>query len=253
MAQLVRFAGSMIVLGMLVASLGACTFAPGDVITGSGRTTTKNYDFSGFTKVSIGSAFQADITQGESYATSVTVDDNIVEYLDVRVEGDTLHIGLKPRLSLGFRNTTLKTQITMPDLAGLDLSGATRTNVKGFKNDQPASVEVSGASQLRGDLTTGQMKMRASGASTVDISGATGTLDVEGSGASTVRLDNFTSTDTNVRASGASNVTVNASGKITGEASGASSVSYVGNPTSVLVDTSGRQQRAPQVIGVRHK
>ncbi len=238
MSRMARFLGIMLVLSM-VGVLAGCALPGGTVVTGSGRTTTKDYDFSGFTKVGIGSAFQGTITRGAGYKVSVTVDDNIVEYLDVRVDGDTLRVGLKPMLSLGFRNTTLRTEITLPDLTGLDLSGATRTQVTGFSNTTPMSVEVSGASQLRGDLTTGQMTLRASGASTVELTGATGPLDLEASGASTVRFDNLTSQDTRIRASGASNVTVNTSGKLTGEASGASSVRYVGNPASVQVDTSG--------------
>ncbi|MGE5601621.1 MAG: head GIN domain-containing protein [Nitrososphaerales archaeon] len=235
MSKLFPVLTGLLVVGMLA----GCAFNPASVVTGSGRTTTQTYDFTGFTKVDIGSAFQTEITEGESYSVSVTIDDNLVEYLDVRVDGDTLHIGLKPILSLGFRNTTLEAKITMPDLAGLNLSGATRTHITGFSNTKSVSTEVSGASQLRGDITTGQMQLRASGASTVELTGATGPLDVEASGASTVRFDNFKSTDTQVRASGASNVTVNASGRLTGNASGASSISYVGSPASVQVDTSG--------------
>lgn len=235
MAVLPRLLAGVLVIAMLA----GCTFNTANVVTGSGRTTTKDYDFSGFTKVDIGSAFESAITRGDGYKTSVTIDDNLVDYLDVRQDGDTLRIGLKPRLSLGFRNVTLKAQITMPDVQGLNLSGATRTNITGFSNTKPVTVDVSGASQLRGDITAGQMQMQASGASTVEITGSTGPLAVEASGASTVRLDNFKSTDTTVKASGASNVTVNASGKVTGNASGASSVSYVGNPASVQVDTSG--------------
>jgi hypothetical protein len=236
-----RLLALLLVFGMIVPSIAGCTFSTvgGSVVTGSGRTTTKDYDFSGFTKVNVGSAFQTDIKQGQGYSTSVTIDDNLVDYLDVRVDGDTLTIGLKPRLSLGFRNTTLKAAITMPDLQGLDLSGATRTNVTGFSNTLPANVQVSGASQLRGGYTTGQMRLQASGASTVELVGSTGALDIEASGASTVRFDNLKSTDTNVRASGASNVTVNPSGRLTGDASGASTVAYVGNPTTVQVNTSG--------------
>lgn len=239
MARLARLLGVMVALGLVASMLGGCFYAGGSVVTGSGRATTTDYDFSDFTKVNISSAFESEITQGESYATSVTVDDNIVEYLDVRVDGDTLHIGLKPRISLGFRNTTLSAQITMPDLEGLDLSGATRTQLRGFSNTRPAEVELSGASQLRGDITTGEMRLNASGASTVELEGSTGRLDVEASGASTVRLEDFTAEDANVRVSGASNVTVNTSGRLTGEASGASTVSYTGSPSSVQVDTSG--------------
>lgn len=239
MAKLARLLGLLVVLGLVAASLGACFPVGGTMLTGSGRTTTQDYDFSDFTKVSVSSAFQAEITQGDSYATSVTVDDNVVQHLDVRVDGDTLRIGLKPMVSLGLGNVTLRAQVTMPDLDGLDLSGATRTQVRGFSNTKPANVEVSGASQLRGDMTTGEMRMGASGASTVELTGSTGRLDVEASGASTVRLQDYASQNAVVRASGASNVTVNTSGRLTGEASGASTVSYTGNPESVQVDTSG--------------
>ncbi len=235
MAKMARLAAVMVALGLLA----GCTITGSDVVTGSGRTTTKDYDLSGFTKVNVGSAFQTQITRGEKYAVSVTVDDNIVEYLDVRVDGGTLNIGLKPRISLGFRNTTLRAQVTMPTLDGLDLSGATRTQLSGFTNTERLDVEISGASQLRGDISSGEMRLRASGASTGELTGATGALNAEASGASTVRFDNLTSKDTTVRASGASNITVNASGKLTGDASGASTVRYVGNPASVQVDTSG--------------
>lgn len=240
MAKMVRLLGLVMALGMIAASLGGCfPTVGGQVVTGSGRTTTTDYDFNDFTRVSVGSAFQTEITQGASYSVAVTVDDNLVEFLDVRVEGDTLHIGLLPRLSLGFRNMTLSARITMPDVAGLDLSGAVRGRVSGFNNQKPVEVEASGASQLRGDITTGEMRVEASGASTVELTGSTGRLDANASGASTIRFDTFTSEDTDVRASGASNVTVNASGRLTGDASGASTVAYIGNPSGVQVQTSG--------------
>ncbi len=119
MSRTLRSLAGVVVLVLLASTLlSGCVMYGGNVVTGSGRTVTQDYDFSGFTKVSIGSAFQADIKQGESYATSVTVDDNLQQYLDVRVDGDTLRIGLKPAISLGLRNTTLRAQITMPDLDG---------------------------------------------------------------------------------------------------------------------------------------
>lgn len=236
MAMFVRVAGLIVALSLLA----GCTFNMGDVITGSGKTITRDYDLSEFTKVSIESAFQATVTQSEAYAVSVTVDDNIEQYLDVRVDGDTLVVGLKPSLRLGFRNTTLKATVTLPELVGFTGSGATRTQLSGFKTSKAAGVEASGASQVRGDIaTTGSMKVGASGASTVEVSGSSASLSVDASGASTVKLDNFTTGDASVNASGASNITVNATGKVTGEASGASSVHYLGSPSSVRVSTSG--------------
>jgi hypothetical protein len=223
----------------LVMLAGCASTMGGTVITGSGRTTTQKYDLSGFNKVNAGSAFKVAIDRGESYGVSVTIDDNLVEYLDVRVEGDTLHVGLKPGASLGFRNTTQRAEITMPGIEGIELSGATQGVVAGFDSEKRLEIEVSGASRLRGDMTAGDMWMQVSGASTVELDGGGADLDVEASGASSVRLDNFEVQDARVNASGASNITVNASGRVTGSASGASTVKYVGDPESVRVDSSG--------------
>ena len=226
---------------LAVAMLSGCfpVAVGGSQVVGSGRTTTQTYDFSGFTRVQIGSAFEANVTQGDDYKVAVTVDDNIVEYLDVRVEGDTLRIGLKPTLVMGFRNTTLRADVTLPDIAGLDVSGAARTRVTGLNTGKAVEIRVSGASQLTGDISSGEMNIDASGASRAELSGKTGRLEARASGASTLRLQDLASTDTRVEASGASNVTVNPSGRLTAEASGASNIRYTGSPTSVQADTSG--------------
>lgn len=211
----------------------------GEQVVGSGRSVTEEYDFSGFTRVNVGSAFEVDVTQGDDYAVSVTVDDNIVQYLEVRLDGDTLRIGLRPTIRFGFGNTVLRAEITMPEMEGLDLSGATRTRVRGFSSDKMLDVEVSGASTLTGDISSGEMNIEASGASRVELSGETGALDARASGASTLRLQDLASTDTRVNASGASTVVVNPSGRLTGDASGASTVRYAGSPSTVQVNTSG--------------
>lgn len=230
------------VLGLLlaVAMLAGCIPSiGGTVITGSGRASTQEYDLSGFSRVNVSSAFRVSIDQGEGYGVSVTIDDNLVDYLDVRVEGDTLHIGMKPRLSIGFGNFTQEANVTMPRIEGIELSGATQGDLSGFESDRPLEIEVSGASRLRGDITAGETRMQVSGASTVEIDGGASDIDVEASGASSVRLDDFATGDARVNISGASNVTVNATGRVTGTASGASTVNYVGEPASVRVDSSG--------------
>jgi hypothetical protein len=237
MSKLVLFVTAITALAMLSGCFPIVV--GGEQVVGSGRAITEEYDFSGFTRVNVGSAFEVDVNQGDNYAVAVTVDDNIVQYLDVRLDGDTLRIGLKPTIRFGFRNTVLRAEVTMPELEGLDVSGATRTRVNGFSSDKMVEIEVSGASQLTGDVSSSEMNIEASGASRVELNGETGRLDARASGASTLRLQDLSSTDTRVNASGASTIVVNPSGRLTGDASGASTVRYSGSPASVQVDTSG--------------
>ncbi len=228
---------ALILGGVIVAS---CVAVPAlTTLHGSGNTVTNEYDITGFTRVEVGSMFQVEIVQAESYSVSVTVDDNIERYLDVARSGDTLRIRLEPHLRLGFGNMTLKARIALPALEGLDLSGATTATLSGFSSDRALDVEVSGASILRGDIAAGDVWLDISGASTVRLDGRVADLDVEISGASTADLENVAALDVRVEASGASRAIVNVNGRLNAEASGASNVSYVGEPTSVKMDASG--------------
>ena len=226
--------------------LAGCTLPTTKSVSGSGKTVTLDFNFDDFTRVSVGSALKLDITQGDDFSIQVEVDDNLEQYLDVRRSGDTLYIGLKPRLSILFGNTTLRARVTMPQLTGLEASGASNCKISGFSSDKRLDLEASGASTVRGDIASGAAKIEASGASTIELTGAGADLNAVASGASTLRLEDFMVTDARVDASGASRITVNASGTLDAKASGASSVRYVGDPAKVRMDSSGASSIEPK-------
>jgi hypothetical protein len=222
---------------LFVPLTGCVTWNSGNGITGSGRALTREFDLAGFTRVAAGSAFHVRISQGAHFSVTVTVDDNLVDYLDVSRSGDTLRLSLKPNVNI--RNATLKAAVIMPELTGLDLSGATGTTIAGFSSEKPLAVELSGASHLRGDIQSGDVRFGVTGAATVELRGGAGHLKIKASGASTVNLEGYATKDTAVQADGASHVTVNANGKLEATASGASSIRYVGKPVSIQSHTSG--------------
>ena len=74
----------------------------------------------------------------------MTVDDNIPENLDVRLDGDTLHIGMKGTDS--YRNVTMEAAIAMPALSHLKLSGASSAKLESFESSEPLRIELEGAS-----------------------------------------------------------------------------------------------------------
>jgi hypothetical protein len=227
---------SLIVVGFLLA--GCCAVPFGTQLVASGPLVTKDYDLANFTAVNAGSAFQVEITQSDKYSVTVTVNESLVERLDVSVSDNTLHISLKPGYGITGA-ATMRAKVTMPELTGLDLSGASHTTVAGFNSDKSLKTQVSGASSLGGDLTCGDAQFNVSGASKVQLKGSAQDLNVEASGASTADLSNFASKNTVVNASGASKVNVAPSGTLTVEASGASTVRYSGEPAKLKTNSSG--------------
>lgn len=239
---------SAILAAAIVAALllAGCTIYVPQTIIGSGKTVTLERDESGFNRVVIGSAFRAEITRSEGYSVSLTVDQNVVPYLDISAQGDTLRISIRPGLVLAGSTGPLEARIAMPALRALELSGATRATISGFESADPLDASVSGASRLEGDIEAGDVRLDISGASRVTLRGRGDDLRLEASGASQADLEQFVVTNGTVELSGASRATVNATGRLDVEASGASHLRYAGGPVLGSVKTSGASTIQPQ-------
>jgi len=98
---------------------------------------------------------------------------------------------------------------------------------------------ISGASRVTGDITAGDADFDISGASTVELQGSGSNIVVDASGASHAKLADFPVNNANVKLGGASNGTVNLDGRLDANLSGASRLSYIGEPTMGTINTSG--------------
>ena len=247
------------VLVAVLLTSGLSAGCAGGGITGSGNPVTQEFNFSDFTRVEVGSAFQVEIIQADSYRVSVTADDNLFEYIQVSKEGETLKIGLK-LLPLRPLFTTLRAEISMPRIYDLDLSGATRGTISGFSSTENLDNELSGASSLNlvemsagdgkfalsgasrasGDITASDdARFELSGASKAELTGSANDMLIEASGASQLGLDNFPVRNVDIDLSGASRATVKLDGRLDADLSGASKLRYIGEPTMGDIHTSG--------------
>jgi len=252
-----------IVPAMLIAVLAAIVIVSGCNVTGSGKVIEEEKDFTDFSRVDVGSAFEVEIVKANSFSVKISADESLIDYVVVSKEADTLKINLKPHhiftdFTLGKK--TLKAEITMPALRGLEVSGATETTISGFAASENFILEVSGASSLKMDDievgnadfdvsgasdVTGSMKatnvvFKVSGASTVKLTGSASNLVLDTSGASNADLTEFPlAEDADVKLSGASKATVNLKGTLDCNVSAASSLFFLGNPTMGDVEVSG--------------
>lgn len=247
---------ALLLVGSLL--LAGCPAGPFQTITALGRTVTQEMEITDFDRLQVSHAFDVTVRQGESYRVVIEVDEAALPHLQVDRQGNTLRIGIEPGWRIFSGRTTLRAEVTMPALAGLTASGASRVNLSGFDSAAALEIRASGASRVSGEIDAGDATIGASGASEIDLSGAYQDLTVEASGASNVTLDgagqnlranasggseidlsNLPVADARVEASGASTVRVQPSGTLDVEASGASNVYYSGNPMMGNISTSG--------------
>lgn len=208
-------------------------------VNGSGRILTEDFNIRGFSRVDISHTFQVEVIQSSSYKVVVRVDDNLQQHLRIEKRGETLVIGLKPYRSYNLRNATMEAEVHMPDLRGIEASGASDVRISGFSSARDFEVDLSGASYLDGEITAQDVSIEASGASRIRLRGKAEDLRLDASGASNLDLEDFPAQDADIELSGASEVEVVLSGTLDIDASGASRLYYGGSPTIGRIDLSG--------------
>jgi hypothetical protein len=239
---------AIIIIVIVAAVAVICTLLivrgwPGGLI-GSGNLETEEYAFTNFTRVEISSAFEFEIKQSSSYSINVTADDNVIDHAQISQDGQTLRIRVGGVPS--FRRVTLKASVTMPQLGGLTVSGASRGTVANFNSTEAVSIAVSGASRVTGDITAGDIGFDVSGASTIELEGSADNMVTIVSGASRFSLDDFTVNNANVNISGASTGIINLDGRLDANVSGASTLLYVGDPVMGTINVSGASTLSKQ-------
>lgn len=220
--------GVVVAIAVIVVALLAVGVLPGSPSPfgqiGSGHVTTQQFNLTDFSAVTASHGFNVQITQGTTYSVKVTTDDNLQQYIDVRKEGNTLYVGLKP--GMGFSSTQLKAEITLPTIKNLQLSGGTILNAQNVNIQDKLTIDISGGSQ-------------------VTLTGQATDLTLRGSGGSIMHLGDLQANNATVDYSGGSQGTVNLNGRLDVTLSGGSQLHYKGNPTLGRVDSTGGSTITP--------
>jgi len=253
---------ALISIVFLVAVLSLLGFPGCKGLNSGSNIITEKKDVKDFTMLDIGSAFEVDIKKSDTYSLTIEAEENLIDYIEVTQTGTSLRIYLSPRhlfTDFTLANRKMKAVITMPNLYGLALSGASKGTVTGFSSQANLNleasgattlklenmaagntqIEVSGASTMTGNLTAADVNFVVSGASTLNLSGSATVMVVEISGASRADLEQFKTKIVTSEVSGASQATIHVEQALNVEVSGASSLYFVGNPTLGTTNISG--------------
>lgn len=188
----------------------------GGGVKGSGNIITETRNIADFSKIDVGGVFEVEIVAQKDFSVQIEADDNLLQYIETEVSGDTLEIKTNKRIS---SKNPIRVKVSAPNIESLEVSGASKVSLANLKNES-LNVDASGASKLK-------------------VDGETKDLTIDMSGASRLDAENLKAENVNVDASGASNANVFVSGDLKADLSGASHVTYLGNPQNLQKKTSG--------------
>jgi hypothetical protein len=213
----------------------ACLFA---VPATSAFAETRTLAFRDFSEIGVGGGLRVSLTQGQAYSVEATGDSADLDRLNVKQNRDLLEFSVQSNWLGGIRGGRIDLKISVPMLRKLSLSGGARCDLNPFTVEN-FSVNLSGGSQLEGQLKSGDMDFNLSGGSRIELSGAGMRLKLEGSGGSRLEARNLSVTDLSASLSGGSWAVVNMSGELGAQLSGGSRVTYYGNAVLGSIGASG--------------
>lgn len=194
-----------------------------------------------FTVIRLSDAFDVYLTQGgeESVAVSAA-NKKYLEEIHVEVKNGVLDISYHPKNGKWTSgNRKLKAYISFKQLDKLRAGGACDVNIVGVWKADGARIELSGASDLKGQLSMQKLQVDISGASDMRVNGNVGQLDIEASGASNFKGFDLVTDYCDARASGASDIRIHVNKELSVQASGASDIDYKGEGHIKNIRTSG--------------
>lgn len=197
-------------------------------VKGNGIEATEGRIVTHFERVKSSGSFEVHITEGVEHEVVVRADENLIQYIETYVAGETLHIDVEGVRSL--RNTLpMEVFITTPSLEGIKLSGSGLIST-GYFNTDEIDIVLSGSGNIRSAFEADEVDILISGSGRVEVSGFAndGDFNISGSG----KIDAFEldllHCDTNTSGSGDMWVSVERS--LESRISGSGNVFYYGTP-----------------------
>ncbi len=217
----------------------SCRFGSGTRVRGNSNIETQERAVSSFTSVEVRGAMKVNISQGDVKKVQIEADENLIQYIETRQEGDKLIIKTREGFDLD-PTGDMRVYVTAPVFKSINVSGACDIIGQGkINNGENMKMHVSGAGDIKMEVDAPALDVEISGSGTVNLKGETKDFDLDLSGAANAHCYDLLSENTKVTISGAGDAQVYASVKLDAHVSGAGAVSYRGNATNVSQQVSG--------------
>lgn len=226
-----------IIICILAIFIGTQVYAQKPVKLSS-DTKTKSFDFSNYTKLDVASDFHVNVTLGQQDAITVKANSNLMDYVKVYKEGNTLFLRLKKNTWFKGKmvlDVDLSTKMITDYAASSDAVVILNTPLKTDK----VHISCKGDAIFKGALHVNSLVVQAKSDAQVKVTGSAKTMTADLKSDSEFKNRDFTVNDLTISLNGDSQATVTVTKSLNATANGDSELRYAGNPAKVKQSARG--------------
>jgi hypothetical protein len=212
-----------------VTFLSSCQIFGGKRVSGNGKIVTQEKSVNGFSNIDVSGAVTVRLRQDSIPGVKVETDENLLEYLDIHVSGNTLVIETKKGYNLDPTDEVI-VYATASHFKNIEASGAcdiVSDNL--LSGNEALEIDASGAVNINLQVTLPKLSTHVSGSGEVILKGTAKDFSGSISGSGNIKAFELITDNTDLDLSGAAGAQITANQKLNVEVSGAGDVEYKGN------------------------
>ncbi len=225
---------------MLLATSCVAVF-PFDGIVGNGKVVTSALDARNFEAVKNYSSAKVIVRKGAVAMATVTVDENVLEALDIKVENRTLHVTTKPGKSI-MRYTTFKVTVTMPFIEEAGIYGSGDISVSDRFSGDAVKLAIHGSGSINGSFDADSIDAYIGGSGEIDVAGTTEKLNAMIAGSGNIAGDSLSADEALVSINGSGSTSLRVLSALDARIYGSGSINYYGSPARLTMIDAGSGQ-----------
>jgi hypothetical protein len=196
-----------VLFGMMTSCISSQSFKS---VKGSGPSIAKDFQVSNFHGIDVSNGFDVVLVQGNSEGLTLTVQDNLLEYITVTVDQGILKIYSDKNI---MATQPMKARITFKDINNLKVSGGGDVISETTLSVQKMDIGLSGGGDIAFNLNTDELKCGISGGGDLKIDGNIKNYNLDLTGGGNVRSVINVATTIDCRVSGGGDVRITSKGK----------------------------------------
>ena len=217
----------------------SCDFSDDDGLfnceRGEGPIVTEDLPVDEFRSVELDIDADVFITQGPNFSVTVEGQQNIINELDLDVDGNTWHICFEDCVR---NHDDLDIFITMPTIDRLAIDGSGSITGDNFFDVDDIELDISGSGDIDLGLSADDIDAKISGSGKMILEGDADKLDFKISGSGDLRAFDLVVRKADIVISGSGDAEVNVTDDLDIKISGSGDVYYKGQP-SIKIDVTG--------------
>ena len=222
--------------------VGIQSFAqwPWEKIEGNGNLKKESRSVGNFTGIASSGSWDVMVAYGESNSIQVEGDENLLEYIETKVEDGSLHIRAKKSVNLKSKHK-ITVYVSLTRLTNVSLSGSGDIIGEGkFENEGTTHFRLSGSGNIKMSFNkVKDVETSISGSGNIRLSGSTHSVSAHISGSGNADCSDLVCDDASASISGSGNVKVFANKSIDAKIAGSGNVYYKGAANDIQRHVAG--------------